>query len=345
MKKILLASTAIIGLGFFAGSALAAESKVTVGGSVDFQAGFFDDEADATGNDRDFRNNTEVHVKADIKADNGLEYGASIEIESNSGAANSALDYDEAYLYVQGSWGRIEAGDQDGVVYQMSIYAPVVGIGQLDGDQYDWLSDGTLGAYPFFVDLQDNTKISYFSPRVVGFQVGVSYSPELDQGDSIVRTGATRLAAGESNDIFEAVLNYNGEFSGVTVEGSAGLLTANGDNATAAGSEFTSWNAGLRLGYAGFQVGGGYADFDEAAAADGAEDAWNVGVAYTAGNFGVAANYAYVDYDTDGVNQYALGGTYTVAPGLSVNADFVYADNEVTNNDGSVLILGTKLAF
>lgn len=344
MKKVLLASTAAIAFGLFSQVATAAEATVSVGGFANFQAGFFDgDQANETG--RDFRNETEVHVKADFKADNGLEYGAQIEIESVSGNATSSLRYDEANLYIQGTWGRVEAGDQDGVVYQMSVYAPTVGYGQLDGDASYFLANAQDNTtYPFFIDLQDNTKVSYFSPRIAGFQLGASYTPEAgSQGDHVVQ--AERDNA--SSDVLEAVLNYSGEFGGVTVEGSASVLSADASGLTTDGAnyDYTSWQAGLRLGYAGFQLGGGYADFDKAAAAGGADSAWNVGVAYSAGAIGVAAQYASVDHTGGDINSVGAGATYTVAPGLSVNADYIFVDNKLLDTEGNLVIIGTKLAF
>ena len=45
----------------------------------------------------------------------------------------------EASVYLSGTWGRIELGDFDGAADTLAIYAPLVGIEQIDGDAYDFL--------------------------------------------------------------------------------------------------------------------------------------------------------------------------------------------------------------
>ena len=67
------------------------------------------------------------------------------------------------------------------------VYAPSIGIGQLDGD-YGSFSRLSLDTYyPFYPDIGSSTKINYYTPRIGGFQAGVSYTPHLsDNGQSVV---------------------------------------------------------------------------------------------------------------------------------------------------------------
>jgi outer membrane protein OmpU len=331
MKKILFATTAAAALAAFSAPA-SAQMTVTLGGNVDFQAGFWDVDADDS-TDRDFRNNTEVHVNADGKADNGLLYGVKIEIDSSG----SSLEYDEANLYVAGAWGRIELGDQDGASDQLAVFAPVVGIGQLDGDYADYI--GELGAATYYVpDSSDATKATYFTPTFAGLRAGISYAPEDDGGDSVIRNEADR---GDFSDFIEAGVNYSGEFSGFSVALGAGYSQA---EANAAGADDPSaWQAGAQVGFGGFAVGGGYVDMDDT----GLKNSWNAGVSYATGPFGVAVNY-YTHDGEEGVSDLdliAIGGTYTVAPGLVVQADYYNFDFSDSGEEGDLVILSTKVTF
>ena len=87
-------------------------------------------------------------------------------------------------------WGRFELGDFDGAADTLKIYAPVVGVEQIDGDYVDF-----AGGQPNFgmhiPNSSDSTKIMYLTPRFAGFQGGASYAPEF--GDE----GAARRPAQE----------------------------------------------------------------------------------------------------------------------------------------------------
>lgn len=328
MKKVLLATTAAAALAAFSAPA-SAQMTVKLGGFVNFEAGFWDDNV-ANSNDREFRNDTEVHVRADGKADNGLLYGVHVEIDS----AGTSLNYDEANLYVAGNWGRIELGDQDGASEQLSIYAPVVGIGQVDGDYADFvagLGDLVLNA----PDSSDATKATYFTPTFAGFRAGVSYATESNGGDSVL---TVEPSAGYS-DWIEAGVNYSGEFSGFSVALSGTYSQADGNGFT---DDFNAWQAGAQVGFAGFTVGGSYVDMDDFAY----EKAWNVGATYATGPFGVGVSYASQDGATGvgDIELLAIGVTYTVAPGLAVAAD--YHNYDVTGGeDGDLVILSTRVTF
>jgi outer membrane protein OmpU len=340
MKKVLLGTASVLGLALLAQPA-AAQITVKLGGYTDFRAGFWsDDRTNST--DREFRNDTEVHVRADGKADNGLLYGVQIEIDSSG----TALNYDEANLYLAGGWGRVEMGDQDGAGDQLAVHAPYVGIGQLWGDQDSFLANALIGGDTLYVpDSSDSTKISYFTPTFAGFRAGVSYTPELNGGDSVVLTEPT---TGYS-DWIEAGARYSGEFSGATV--ALGLTYSQADANAPAADDFSAWQAGAQVGFAGFTVGGGYTDYNDFVLARNGlgyepDTSWNVGATYTAGPFGVGGGYLNLDDESgDDYTIWSVGAVYTVAPGLAVQADYYNFDNEIANDDGQLVILSTRVTF
>ena len=81
MRKILLATTALAAIAGFA-SAANAQITVTLGGYTEFFGAIYDNNV-VGGTDREFQLETEIVVKADGKADNGLLYGAKVELQNS----------------------------------------------------------------------------------------------------------------------------------------------------------------------------------------------------------------------------------------------------------------------
>ncbi|MFX8801635.1 porin, partial [Acinetobacter baumannii] len=51
------------------------------------------------------------------RTDNGLQYGARLRLRTGkvaSGATNNGVDYDKAFIFAEGSFGRVEFGSQTG---------------------------------------------------------------------------------------------------------------------------------------------------------------------------------------------------------------------------------------
>jgi outer membrane protein OmpU len=348
-----------------------AEMVVTLGGYTEFFGGLFNDSLGPDRNKREFQLETEIVVKADGKADNGLLYGAKVELQNSTGpGANPSINRtgvgtDEASVYVGGTWGRFELGDFDGAADTLKIYAPVIGIEQIDGDYSDF-----AGAPPNFgihiPNSSDATKIMYLTPRFAGFQAGASYTPESDNEAQAV---VPLKNISQYRDFAEFGVNYVGDFSGFNVQLGATLTTADGQPTTVIGSvkDFTAWNLGALVTFGGFALGGGYVDAGDfkvptAGAIDNNQSVWHAGLSYTAGPVAVAASYmeaeGYSDsnggYSTD-YKAYGVGATYTVAPGLLLETDLMYFQDDFLtgtrgattkgSNDGYVFVVGTRLDF
>jgi len=371
MKKILLGTTAIAAAALYAQSAQA-QITVSLGGYTEFFGAYYDDDA-PNRTDHEFQLETEIVVRADGKADNGLLYGAKVEFQNSTptktGSSATGIGTDEASVYLSGTWGRLELGDFDGAADTLAIYAPLVGIEQIDGDAYDFLDNtpavGTgsragfrLGALPSGTivktpDSSDATKIMYLTPRFAGFQAGGSYAT---QGSSEAQDVVPFKTAGGYKDFWEAGLNYTGEFSGFSVAAGATATGATGQNTTVPGltlEDFWTWQAGAQVGYAGFKFGGGYYDGGDYNKVSGAPNtssdssAWHLGASYTAGPLAVGVTYAEAQgykagptigaasvtsatYASD-YQTYGGGVAYTLAPGFVVQADLMYVDEKLRN--------------
>jgi len=364
MKKILLGTTAIAAAALYAQSAQA-QITVSLGGYTEFFGAYYDDDVSGR-TSREFQLETEIVVRADGKADNGLLYGAKVELQNGS---TSSVSTDEASVYLSGTWGRIELGDFDGAADTLAIYAPLVGIEQIDGDAYDFLdvtastgaATGTrFGAQPFFglvkaPDSGDATKVMYLTPRFAGVQAGVSYATQL--GSDAQNVVSLKSATPGYKDFWEFGANYTGTFAGFSVAVGATASTASGEDRQGPGfvatptqlEDFFAWQAGAQFGYAGFKFGGGYIEGDDFGAVRnttaGDATAWHVGASYTAGPFAVGITYADAEgakgpsspgalvgttYASD-YKTYGGGVAYTLAPGFVVQADLMYVDEEVQN--------------
>ena len=83
MKKILLGTTAIAAAALYAQSAQA-QITVSLGGYTEFFGAYYDDDVPGR-TSREFQLETEIVVRADGKADNGLLYGAKVELQNSTG--------------------------------------------------------------------------------------------------------------------------------------------------------------------------------------------------------------------------------------------------------------------
>jgi outer membrane protein OmpU len=370
MKKILLGTTAIAAAALYAQSAQA-QITVSLGGYTEFFGAYYDDDADNRTN-HEFELETEIVVRADGKADNGLLYGAKIELQNSTGGApgSTGVGTDEASVYLAGTWGRLELGDFDGAADTLAIYAPLVGIEQIDGDAYDFLNNkpttGTragfqLGGLPNggsvvkTPDSGDSTKIMYLTPRFAGFQAGASYATQNGSEAQDVVASKTSITGGYK-DFWEAGVNWTGDFSGFSIAAGATTTGATGQDTSVPGlslEDFWTWQAGAQVGYAGFKFGGGYydgGDYNKVSNAPNASSdssAWHLGASYTAGPFAVGVTYAEAQgykgsptilnnavvsstYASD-YKTYGGGVAYTLAPGLVLQGDLMYVDEKLRN--------------
>lgn len=364
MKKILLGTTALIGAAtLFASAAHAEGPAVTLGGFLDFQAGFVDQDLDTTGTaagrDMKFQNDTEIHVKVDGKADNGLGYGAVVELEADvsADADGEGVNADKTYLYVESNFGRVEMGSNFSPAKTMRVDASNFSHGTggaADGDFYDFVTtSGALVAADLPLDAagatEDATKIVYYTPRVGGFQAGVSFAPDSGNTGTAAAFSTDTDAAGVEN-VFDLGLNYTGQFDQVGLAASA---TGSFGSAEAAGTEdLAAYAFGLNLTYQGFTVGGSYGDAGDSltpVAANVDTDFWNVGLGYETGPFGASVTYFTSETGTTDFDNIVIGADYKLAPGLVpyVEVNFFDLDPAGTagDNEGTAVIAGTQLNF
>jgi len=361
MKKILVATTALIGASLVASAADAADLKVAVGGFADFQVGIMEDDLDGNQRAQGFRNDTEVTFSVDGVADNGLMYGANIDLEADvsADADNEGLNASRTYLHLGGDWGRVEMGSNTGAAGTLKVDASNLAraTGGIDGDWYYFANtsgaqfiatpdlpvgygSGSLGS-----ESSDNdNKVTYYSPRFSGFQIGASYIPDIsDRGQAVFRADNN-----DAGDIFQVGVNYEGKFD---MFGLAAAATGEWGDAELAGAEdLEAWNAGAMITFSGFSLAASYGDWDDSLSANNTDaDYWTLGGAYDFGPFGASITYLDSDYGNNDFENLSIGADYKLAEGLTPYAEISFYDQDpagaIADNDGTVFIVGSQLAF
>ena len=381
MKKVLLGTSAIALAGAFATTANAVEWEVKVGGYMEQYAAYATSDVDGLSGEEydgvDSISDQEIHFLPSITLDNGIQIGANVQLE----ALTDGDQIDESFLFVDGSFGRVLMGSENSAGYLMTYGAPDVTFinvnsGSLPsfmpltgtanngttavgtGNQF---FRGTLGST--FVENATNNdahRFTYFTPRFAGFQVGVSYARDSLQ-DNVAYQNIDNRAFPFLDNIVDIGANYVNSFGAfdVAVSGRYGFASAQGPNPDV-------WGAGLNLGYAGFTIGGSYADQNDARWMDG--EVWDAGVSYETGPWGFSFTYMNgenVDDENfflgntgsdEQLDQYLLGVSYTLAKGVALNGFGAYADlNEDDGDagagtsgndvDGWVVGTGIKISF
>ncbi|MFA6022303.1 MAG: porin [Rhodospirillales bacterium] len=369
MKKILVASTALVAAGMItAGSASASEKiKLSLGGySKWWVVGAWQDDkyeaavSSANGytggaNSVDVKGDNEIWFSGSTKLDNGLEVGINIELEAggrrDAGGGGSDDVIDKSYVYVSGGFGKVIIGTESNGTVLMHTMAPDAA-GNTGSDGI--LTGGWAIARPNEVTVKTTTeidtdaeadKITYVAPSFYGFTVGGSYIPNAREDDAnVYGNGNSSLNA--ANEIYGVAAMYANTFGGVGVKASTGYVTYDIDKATDRSQE---WSLGTQLSYAGFTLGGSYRDIKtnlgSAPVAGGAGGfasadgyAWDIGLQYETGPYAVSMTYfnsvaeGTVAAGEDEFTVYQVSGKYNMGAGVDVLATVGHAEY---SNEGS----------
>lgn len=320
MKKVLFASTALVA---FAG---AASADIALSGVA--QMGLMD--TNAAGVDVQFVQDIDVTFTMSGETDNGLTFGAAIDLDE--GAAAVGADDAGVAAFISGAFGTLTMGDTDGgfdwgmgevalaggsINDNETTHAGYNGNAGLDG-QWDGQVlryDHTLGAFAFAVslELKDSNNNAFGAPSTAAQvaaaddNVGVGVRYNLDLGGTTVALGF-------------------GYQTGTDVTRAAGVIT-DLQNAKVMGISATATLA------SGLSVGLNFSDYDADAsllglgAGTATSDDYKhtgVGVGYTMGAWAFGANYGKYDRVAAGADStgYGLAAVYDLGGGASLRLGY-----------------------
>jgi hypothetical protein len=247
----------------------------------------------------DQKTNAEVCFVGQTTLDNGITVGVNVQLEAFR-EQNGTAGIDESFLFLQSDrFGRLQVGAKDGAASLLTVNAPDGGISvDDDGDvttlsmfRQDVAFSTALNSVVVTTEADfgaDANAFTYITPRLYGFQAGISYIPLATEHNN------PQIEDGYNSGV-SAGLNYSNVFAngfgvrmntglvrwqqncstGTTQTQAVGIVggapaVVNVFNAPATGAGGTAtdqdgnctdlmdWRVGGQLSYAGFTVGGGY---------------------------------------------------------------------------------------
>ena len=316
MRKVLYGTTALFAMGALAAPAQAADPiAIGVSGYWYGYAGFgLSSQNDAPGAPGENRRNhalwheSEVKFSGETTLDNGITFGVNIQLEGET----TGDQLDENYVYFEGNFGRFEIGEIDGASFRTTVYLPSAYF--YGGPNYGsviwgvptgnataaWTYAGVWGG--------DATRVSYFTPRVNGFQVGISYAPEncaQDQAYSGECGRATGLfapnddvsneAAGygdEQTETWDFGAIYNTDMGGMSLGVSVGYQESTLEVPAAGKEDRREWAVNGTLGSGPFKVGAGYREYNLGSSGSNTDEtAWAISGNYRMDSWTFGAGY------------------------------------------------------
>jgi predicted porin len=273
-----------------------------------------------------------IRLAPEITLDNGFRAGGMLEFNTAGGSFTSRRTY---AMLASDRFGEIRLGNQNLALYDIEVREPSVHRGYTDpvvdtgliqnlilnptGSNFGagsalYTPDGGLAGLP------RADSISYFTPRIQGLMLGVTFAPELSQNRSNV--GAIPLENGSQasyRNAWSAAANFNRTFgSGLVVRLAGGYSRARAPNQGGQGSSLGSpsgvglaagtgtpdpywWFVGGQVGYRGLSLGSAFGRSVFRSFSSGSNDGtpaffntvvqdgynWTVSAAYNYGPLGI----------------------------------------------------------
>ena len=213
----------------------------------------------------DTRTDAEIHFNGRATLDSGIKIHTRWELEGQNHHSQAGDPIDEYFLSVSGSFGQVILGGTEGAAVKMLTGFSgswATGVGESLSFDDGWIP--TASAHPAnFETLRhsrlstgDGEKISYISPKLGGFQIGLSYEPRIANHDDNSRVNAEM----DRHDAIHGAVSYSGKFGDVGFGAGFGMLTAQGS--TGAGStnneDYEAWIGAARLDFGPVRIAGAY---------------------------------------------------------------------------------------
>lgn len=349
----LLAAALLTSAPAFAADAI----TLTLGGRIKqffFVAGQTQAPAEAL-NSTGMFNDTRLAAEGRTVLDNGITVRTFARINA---IGREAVNVDEAYIDVISSFGRLRVGEKAGV--NATTIGDPVPQAFLSVDE-EILADALRprtpivlrDAFTFKRFTQNALGVSYQTPELLGFKLGVAYHPSPT--NSAIGTVDAATAA---HDAVDVTAGYDGDFTGGTYRIAAGYFRMASRVGGVDGGQ--AWNVSAGATYGGFELAAAYINSQPSSGRD--EDSWTVGALYGIGPFAISADYRAARrrpvpralallpariFD-EHVERATLQTSYKLGPGILVGLAGFYAaqrDALGDNWDGGGVLTGIRIDF
>ena len=262
---------------------------------------------------------------------------------------------DETFMWVDGSFGRILIGEDDGAMGAMGIYPPSVG-GGLYGPLYaskNHVEGGALvgeGAWGLSFD-GDSNKIAWYSPPgFLGTRIGVSYTPDNGETGEANPTNND----GEQSQVVGIGGNWKGALGDANVSVGGGYTVGQLEDG-AEGIDRQEWVVGASVSMSGelsgLTVAGNYS-MDNNGMDNHDRTTVAVGVSYPVERWTLGITYGLTERengdDPDHSNSVVQLGLQTpLGAGVTWNGAVQFWDIDAgsTQNDATVALTGIQVSF
>ncbi|MGP1357669.1 porin [Roseicyclus sp.] len=316
MKKVLFATTALVA------TAGVASADIALSGSA--QMGIQGGNNNAT---TQFVQDIDVTFTMSGTADNGLTFGAAIDLDEN--AANVNQDDAGVAIFVSGDFGTLTMGDTDGALDWAMQEVDFNGAASINDDHTSHAGFNGNGGLDGHYDGQ----ILRYDYSFGDFAVAVS----VEQDDNQTALGnffgaAIANTAGVTADpIWGLGVRYSGSFGGGSFGVGLGYQFTNDGFDNVAGNQgvaITGLSGRVALD-SGFSAALNYSMIEvDGANNDGTH--MGIGASYTFDAITVHANYGEYDWDPGAIladaNGYGLSAAYSFGGGLSAHLGYGYGE-------------------
>ena len=369
MKKHMLGTTALVAAGLLAyGAAGQANAQEPAAGEEEAKpaepidgmvSGYYNSVFQIFGQDTPgVRSNAvgldgEVHFGGSTTLDNGLSVAVRIELER----VNTDSAIDENWVDFSGAFGSLRVGNDDSAGYRAAYVAPSAGLG-VNSPTFAILgaNGNTAGTATFLGLGGDGDKLTYFTPRFNGVQLGVSYQPDDSTAQTSANSGgAADTGADAQGEILSLGANYVQSTDDWNVAVSFGIAKGNNEQPSAGRDDDTAYVFGLNLGFDAFVIGGSVFHDDRGRDSGGDRDAVDIGATFGAGDATFSLNYLHssteqgVGVQDDDVDIVGVGLTYAIGPGVRLISSLKYYDYTsvvlTENVSGYTFGIGTGVSF
>ena len=331
MNKLLIGTAAAA---LLVSPAVAGPMAVTVGGY--YNSVVYSQDVDGTDTrDIGIHNDAEIIFKGKGKAKNGMEIGFQVQLEAEGSGESDHID--ENYIYVKGDFGKVEIGAENNAAYKQQVMAPkFLGWKTYDNNFKTWSQVSDFDKPHLDGVESDALKINYYSPKINGFQVSYSLTP--DASDTSGDTGLYD-ASGKGSSTAMGV-KYSGKISGMKVAASYGINELDEDTGVNPREDTA---IGLSVSSGDVTVGGTSFTKD----ANGTEtNVLHYGIAYKLSK-GHTVGLAMHTQDKDGgadVDIMALGGNVKLGAGTKLTYSYETVEDSV-DGDSTFMGVGLLLKF
>ena len=293
----------------------------------------------------DTRTDSEVHFNGRATLESGIKIHARWELEGQYN--HSASDpIDEYFLSVSGSFGSITLGGTEGAAVKMLTGFSgswATGVGENLSFDDAWVPTATAsGQFEALrhsrLSTGDGEKVTYISPKLGGFQVGLTYEPRVSNNDDNSRVDA----AMDRHDALHMAASFSGQFGAVGFGAGAGYLSAQGANdaGSANGQDMAGWIVAGRIDFgSGFRLAAAYKQTSDPMPVRGS--LVDLGVRFVSGanKFSIAGMHGTADKGDARHVKVIASYARAMGPGVTWHSNLMWNDSQ--SDVSTSMILGT----